>query len=72
MGHLSSMFNGLRRLLVTKKGRNSKNCGGIEAADAMAREAKKNELILWSSSIVNVNGSNNFAPDFIVQFGKRC
>ncbi|XP_028086694.1 probable protein phosphatase 2C 34 [Camellia sinensis] len=64
MGHLSSMFNGLARSLLIKKGRNSGNCGGREAADAMARAAKKNELILRSSGIVNVDGSNNFASVF--------
>ncbi|KAF5948668.1 hypothetical protein HYC85_014625, partial [Camellia sinensis] len=47
-----------------KKGGNFENCGGREAADAMAREAKKNELIFQSSSIVNVDGLNNFASFF--------
>ncbi|KAF5950745.1 hypothetical protein HYC85_012738 [Camellia sinensis] len=64
MGYLSSMFNGLARSLLIKKGQNSGNCGGREAADAMVREAKKNELILRSSSIVNVDASNNFASVF--------
>ncbi|GFZ07185.1 protein phosphatase 2C family protein [Actinidia rufa] len=64
MGHFSSMFNGLARLFLIKKGRNCGNCGGREAVEAMAKEAKKNELILRSSGTVNVDGSNNFASVF--------
>lgn len=64
MGHLSSMFNGLARSLSLKKGRNSENRGGRETADAMAKEAKKNDLILRTSGIVNSIGSNNFASVF--------
>ncbi|KAI8006181.1 putative protein phosphatase 2C 73 [Camellia lanceoleosa] len=47
-----------------KKGGNSENCGGRETADAMTREVKKNELILRSSSIVNVDELNSFASVF--------
>ncbi|KAJ4968219.1 hypothetical protein NE237_014920 [Protea cynaroides] len=64
MEHLSSLFNGLARSLSVRKG---KNCGidvGREAAEAMAKEAKKNDLILRSPGIVNVDGSNNFASVF--------
>lgn len=64
MGHLSSMFNGLARSLSIKKGKNSGDCGGREAAQAMAKDAKKNDLILCSSGTVNVDGSNNFASVF--------
>ncbi|XP_059652357.1 probable protein phosphatase 2C 73 [Cornus florida] len=64
MGHLSSMFNGLARTLSIKKGRNSGNYEGKEAAEVMAKEAKKNDLILRSSGTVNINGSNNFASLF--------
>uniref|UniRef100_A0A5B7B7Y6 protein-serine/threonine phosphatase n=1 Tax=Davidia involucrata TaxID=16924 RepID=A0A5B7B7Y6_DAVIN len=64
MGHFSSMFNGLAKSLLIRKGRNSRNCSGREAAEAMAKEAKKNDLILRSSGTVNVNGSNNFASVF--------
>lgn len=66
MGHLSSMFNGLARSLSLKKGR-STSCGkhdGREAAEAMAKEAKKNDLILSSSGTVDVHGSNNLASVF--------
>ncbi|KAJ1417158.1 PPM-type phosphatase domain [Sesbania bispinosa] len=64
MGHLSSMFNGLARSFSIKKGKSSGRCGGREAAEAMAKEAKKNDLILCSSGNVNVDGSNNFASIF--------
>ena len=64
MGHLSSMFNGLARSFSMKKGRSSGRCGGREAAEAMAREAKKNDLLLCSSGSVNVDGSNNYASVF--------
>lgn len=64
MGHLSSMFNGLARSFSLKRGRQSENHGGREAADAMVKDAKKNDLILRSSGTVNANGSNNFASVF--------
>ncbi|GFZ16908.1 protein phosphatase 2C family protein [Actinidia rufa] len=58
------MFNGLAKSFLIKKGRNSGNCDGREAVEALAKEAKKNELILRSSGTVNVDGSNNFASVF--------
>ncbi|KAK6911614.1 PPM-type phosphatase-like domain [Dillenia turbinata] len=64
MGQFSAMFNGLARSLSVKKGKISRNCGGREAADAMMKDAKKNDLILKSSGIVSADGSNNFAAVF--------
>jgi serine/threonine protein phosphatase PrpC len=64
MGHFSSMFNGLARSFSLKKGRNSVRCERREAVEEMAKEAKKNDLILCSSGTVNVDGSNNFASVF--------
>lgn len=64
MGHLSSMFNGLARSFWFRRGKNSGICSGRDAAETMAKEAKKNELILRSSGVVNVDGSNNFASVF--------
>ncbi|XP_058223699.1 probable protein phosphatase 2C 34 isoform X1 [Rhododendron vialii] len=64
MGHFSSMFNGLARSLLIKKGRNSGKCSGDEAVEVIAKEAKKNDLILQSSGCVNANGSDNFASVF--------
>lgn len=69
MGHLSSMFNGLARSFSMRKVKNSNsnsggNCDGRGAADAMVKDARKNDLILRSSGFVNVDGSNNFASVF--------
>ncbi|KAF3454560.1 hypothetical protein FNV43_RR05008 [Rhamnella rubrinervis] len=64
MGHFSSIFNGLARSLPFRKGRNSEDGGRREAAEMMVKEAKKNELILRASGIVNANGSDNFASTF--------
>lgn len=65
MGHWSSMFNGLARSFSMKKLKNSSNGDvGKEAAETMAKDAKKSDLILRSSGIVNVNGSENFASVF--------
>lgn len=62
MGRFSSLLVGLTRSFSTsKRGVNSSQCDGKETAEAMAKDAKKNEMILRSSGIVNVNGSNNFA-----------
>ncbi|KAH9603402.1 hypothetical protein KSS87_003748 [Heliosperma pusillum] len=66
MGHWTSMFNGLARSLSIKKMKNLVNGDvGREAAEAMAKDAKKNEMILRSSGTLNVNGSNNFASVFM-------
>ncbi|XP_010259459.1 PREDICTED: probable protein phosphatase 2C 73 [Nelumbo nucifera] len=64
MGHLSTLFDGLARSLSFKRGKNCGNDAGKEAAEAMAKEAKKNDLISRSSGIVNSNGSSNFASIF--------
>ncbi|KAF8394607.1 hypothetical protein HHK36_020821 [Tetracentron sinense] len=64
MEHLSSLFNGLAKYMSIRKWRNLGDDVGKEAAEAMAKEAKKNGLILRSSGIVNANGSNNFASVF--------
>ncbi|XP_027365522.1 probable protein phosphatase 2C 34 isoform X1 [Abrus precatorius] len=64
MGHFSSVFNGLAKSFAMKKRRNSGRCSGREAAEAMAKEAKKNHFLLHSSGTVSVDGSNNFASVF--------
>ncbi|KAI9185084.1 hypothetical protein LWI28_004013 [Acer negundo] len=67
MGHFSSMFNGLVRSCSIQKSNSSGSCGdddGRGAVDAMAKDAKKNDLILRSSGFVNVDGSNNSASVF--------
>lgn len=56
------MFNGLARSFHVKRVKNSGNGDiGREAVEAMAKNAKKNALILRSSGVVNVDGSKNFA-----------
>lgn len=65
MGHFSSMFNGLARSLSIKKPKNSNGKSyAMEAAEEMAREAKKKELILKSSGCINADGSHNLASVF--------
>ena len=65
MGHWSSMFNGLARSFSIKRVKNSGNgVVGREVVEAMEKDAKKNELILRSSGVVNVDGSKNFASVF--------
>ncbi|KAK4491368.1 hypothetical protein RD792_002107 [Penstemon davidsonii] len=68
MGHLSSMFNGLARSISIKKTKylknNSGNRGGREAVESMAKDAKKKDLILRTSGIVDVQGSKNLASVF--------
>ncbi|KAH1105919.1 hypothetical protein J1N35_009687 [Gossypium stocksii] len=61
MRHFSSMFNGLARSLSMRRGKNSSNGDGREAAETMAKDAKKHDMILRSSGFVNVDGSNNLA-----------
>ncbi|XP_042520797.1 probable protein phosphatase 2C 34 [Macadamia integrifolia] len=64
MEHLSSLFNGLARSLSIRKGKNCEIDVGREAAEAMTKDAKRNDLILRSPGIVNVDGSKNFASIF--------
>ncbi|OVA02600.1 Protein phosphatase 2C (PP2C)-like domain [Macleaya cordata] len=64
MGHFSYLLNGLTRSFTIKRGRNCTNEIGKEVSEAMAKEAKKNDLILHSSGVVNADGSKNFASVF--------
>ncbi|KAJ8752487.1 hypothetical protein K2173_004775 [Erythroxylum novogranatense] len=61
MGRISSMFSGL---LSLRKGKYKDSCDGREAVEAMAKEAKKNDLLLRSSGFVNLSGSRNLASVF--------
>lgn len=56
-----SFFDGLGRTISIKKTKNCHNDVGKETADALAKEAKKNELVLSSSGIVKSDKSNNFS-----------
>ncbi|XP_031276001.1 probable protein phosphatase 2C 34 [Pistacia vera] len=64
MGHFSPRCLTDWQDLFVKKEKNSGSCDGRGAAEAMAKEAKKDDLILRSSGFVNVDGSNNFASVF--------
>ena len=56
-----SILDGLARTVSIKKGRNSQKDVGKEAAESLAKDAKKNELMLSSSGNVKSNKSNHFA-----------
>ncbi|KAJ6757084.1 CATALYTIC/PROTEIN PHOSPHATASE TYPE 2C [Salix koriyanagi] len=66
MGHFSSMFNGLAKSFAIRKVKSNGNGNGDgrETAEAMAKDAKKNEMILRSSGCINVDGLKNFASVF--------
>ncbi|KAD4179689.1 hypothetical protein E3N88_28280 [Mikania micrantha] len=56
MGRFTSMFNGLAKSFSpAKRLKNSGNDSGKETAEAMAKDAKKNDMILRSSGTVNMN-----------------
>ncbi|KDP27848.1 hypothetical protein JCGZ_18928 [Jatropha curcas] len=61
MAPFPSIFDGFARTVSIKKGRNAQKDVGKEAADSLAKDAKKNELMLSCSGIVKSNKSNNFA-----------
>ncbi|CAA3001664.1 probable phosphatase 2C 73 [Olea europaea subsp. europaea] len=68
MSRLSSIFSGFSRSISKNKTNSLKgsceNCDGREAVKDMAKDSKKNELMLTTSGTVNVEGSHNFASVF--------
>ncbi|KAF6141251.1 hypothetical protein GIB67_024335 [Kingdonia uniflora] len=64
MGPFSSLFSGLTKSISIKRGRNCGDDIGREVSETMAKVAKKNDLILRSSGVINVEGSNNFVSGF--------
>ncbi|KAK7329490.1 hypothetical protein VNO77_23660 [Canavalia gladiata] len=56
-----SLVNGLARTVSLKKEKSSRKDGGRKAVEALAMEARKNELILSSSGIVKSARTNNLA-----------
>ncbi|XVF28273.1 hypothetical protein REPUB_Repub15cG0015600 [Reevesia pubescens] len=60
-----SFLDGLAKTVSIKKGKNNNNNNqtdvGREAAETLAKDAKKNEMMLSSSGTVKSNNSNNFA-----------
>ncbi|MQL80778.1 hypothetical protein Taro_013227 [Colocasia esculenta] len=71
MGHLSNMLKGLVRSVAIGRGRTSA-CSGTndarEAADAMAKDAKRNDMILRSSGAMGEVGSSGC---FVSAFSRR-
>lgn len=65
MRHLSNLINGLARSLSVGKGRKYEgDDAGREVADALAKEAKKNDMILCSSGSIHATGSKCLASVF--------
>ncbi|OVA12918.1 Protein phosphatase 2C (PP2C)-like domain [Macleaya cordata] len=64
MGKFSSLFNGLAGSFSIKRGKKGVNDVGKEVFKSMVKEAKKNELILHTSGVVDAYGSNNFASAY--------
>lgn len=56
-----SLLDGLAKTVSIKRGKNCRNDSGREAAAALAKDAKKKELMLSSSGNTKSNKSNNFA-----------
>lgn len=63
MVQLSSIFTGFTKSIAIRNGKKSKHDVGREAADALAKEAKKNEMMLTSSGCV-AGASENLAAAF--------
>lgn len=61
MVQLTTLLTSLARNISIRSGKKSRLDVGREAADALAKEARKNETMLTSSGIVNVSSSNNTA-----------
>lgn len=59
-----SLLEGLARSISIKRGKNSQNNEGREAAEALAKEARKNELMLSSSGVVKSEKSDIYASVF--------
>ncbi|XP_020238497.1 probable protein phosphatase 2C 34 [Cajanus cajan] len=59
-----SLVNGLARTVSLKKDKSCRKDGGRKAVEALAKEAKKNELLLTSSGIVKSPKANNVASVF--------
>ncbi|KAI3859610.1 hypothetical protein MKX03_007629 [Papaver bracteatum] len=71
MGHFSYLLNGLSRSLSIKKGGNCTNKLGKEVSRTMVNDAKKSELILHSSGVVNAEGSKNLLASAYSKRGEK-
>lgn len=61
MVQLTTLLTSLARNISIRSGKKNRLDVGREAADALAKEARKNEKMLTSSGIVNISSSNNTA-----------
>lgn len=59
-----SFVNGLARTVSLKKEKSCRKDDGRKAVEALAKEARKNELLLSSSGTVKSAKANNFASMF--------
>lgn len=59
-----SFVNGLARTVSIKKEKNCKREDGRPAAEELAKEARKSELLLSSSGVVRSTKAKNFASMF--------
>ncbi|KAL3508129.1 hypothetical protein ACH5RR_033511 [Cinchona calisaya] len=66
MVQLTTIFSTLAKNISIRSGRksNSRLDVGREAADTLAKEARKNEMMLTSSGIVNANRTSNMASAY--------
>ncbi|XP_009597152.1 probable protein phosphatase 2C 34 [Nicotiana tomentosiformis] len=69
MVQFSSVFNGFKKSLAIKNGRKSGHDFGREVANTLAKEAKKNELMLTSSGCVACGSKNSVS--FFSKGGKK-
>lgn len=59
-----SLVNGLARTMSLKKDKSCRKDGGRKAVEALAKEARKNELLRTSSGIVKSSKANNVVSLF--------
>lgn len=64
MVQLSSLLNGLTKNIATKNGKKRRINLGREATIALAKEARKNGLLLTSPGIVNAEWSSNYVSAY--------
>lgn len=64
MVHFPSFVNGLARTMSIKKEKNFRKDDARKAVEELAKEARKNELLLSSSGVVKANKDNSFVSVF--------
>lgn len=64
MVHFPSFVNGLAKTVSNKKEKNFPKDDARKAIEELAKEARKNELLLKSSGVVKSNKDNGFVSVF--------